>query len=206
MTMDEVAIYLAFQEDISAHPDDDTPRLILADWLDEHGDIARAATLRRPEAITFVRDGTDWTLASLSDLTASELDLYKTILSPARDGVTMAVIRRGFVEEITCTCLAWHRKPGIRAVLRRVWLADVRCVERAGGYEVAHPPCPISAVIDEESGENLWRWLVDRSGGNIDWRGRGRARALLLPLFPTQQLAREFVSDLVLSKRPSMDC
>src|SRR5262245_1555069 len=28
----------AFLEDIKAHPEDDVPRLILADWLDERGD------------------------------------------------------------------------------------------------------------------------------------------------------------------------
>jgi uncharacterized protein (TIGR02996 family) len=34
---------LAFLRDIKANPDDDTPRLILADWLQEHGDEAAAA-------------------------------------------------------------------------------------------------------------------------------------------------------------------
>jgi uncharacterized protein (TIGR02996 family) len=29
---------LAFLRDIKDHPDDDTPRLVLADWLEEHGD------------------------------------------------------------------------------------------------------------------------------------------------------------------------
>jgi uncharacterized protein (TIGR02996 family) len=35
-----------FLEEILAHPDDDTPRLIFADWLDEHGDSARAEFIR----------------------------------------------------------------------------------------------------------------------------------------------------------------
>jgi uncharacterized protein (TIGR02996 family) len=35
-----------FLEDIVAHPDDDTPRLILADWLEEHGDSDRAEFIR----------------------------------------------------------------------------------------------------------------------------------------------------------------
>jgi uncharacterized protein (TIGR02996 family) len=34
---------LIFFRDIKEHPDDDTPRLIFADWLQEHGDSARAA-------------------------------------------------------------------------------------------------------------------------------------------------------------------
>ncbi len=35
-----------FLEDILAHPDDNTPRLVYADWLDEHGDSARAEFIR----------------------------------------------------------------------------------------------------------------------------------------------------------------
>ncbi len=34
---------LALLRDIKANPDDDTPRFILADWLEEHGDAVRAA-------------------------------------------------------------------------------------------------------------------------------------------------------------------
>jgi uncharacterized protein (TIGR02996 family) len=36
----------AFLDDIAEHPDDDTPRLIYADWLDEHGDADRAEFIR----------------------------------------------------------------------------------------------------------------------------------------------------------------
>src|SRR5262245_51579788 len=39
---DAVALYQA----ILAHPDDDTPRLVYADWLDEHGDHDRAEFIR----------------------------------------------------------------------------------------------------------------------------------------------------------------
>jgi uncharacterized protein (TIGR02996 family) len=35
-----------FLEDIVAHPDDDAPRLIFADWLEEHGDGDRAEFIR----------------------------------------------------------------------------------------------------------------------------------------------------------------
>src|SRR2546426_542629 len=35
--------YLAFEADIIAQPDDDAPRLILADWLEDHGDEHTAA-------------------------------------------------------------------------------------------------------------------------------------------------------------------
>lgn len=36
----------AFLRDICAHPDDDMPRLIFADWLEEQGDLARAEFIR----------------------------------------------------------------------------------------------------------------------------------------------------------------
>src|SRR5436309_12097359 len=36
----------AFLRDIIEHPDDDVPRLVYAEWLDEHGDPARAEFIR----------------------------------------------------------------------------------------------------------------------------------------------------------------
>jgi uncharacterized protein (TIGR02996 family) len=36
----------AFLHDIIEHPDDDAPRLIYADWLDEHGQADRAEFIR----------------------------------------------------------------------------------------------------------------------------------------------------------------
>src|SRR5262245_25005118 len=36
----------AFLEDIRTHPEDDTPRLVYADWLDERGDADRAELIR----------------------------------------------------------------------------------------------------------------------------------------------------------------
>src|SRR5262245_45513469 len=36
----------AFLSDIAEHPDDDAPRLIFADWLDDHGRSAQAEFIR----------------------------------------------------------------------------------------------------------------------------------------------------------------
>src|SRR5207249_8060556 len=36
----------AFLQAIVENPDDDTPRVVYADWLDEHGDAARAEFIR----------------------------------------------------------------------------------------------------------------------------------------------------------------
>src|SRR5262249_25946532 len=37
---------LAFLRRAKEHPEDDTPRLVLADWLEDHGDTDRAAFIR----------------------------------------------------------------------------------------------------------------------------------------------------------------
>src|ERR687897_647125 len=39
-------LHRAFLDDIIASPEDDAPRLIYADWLDENGDEARAEFIR----------------------------------------------------------------------------------------------------------------------------------------------------------------
>ena len=41
-----MTVHAGFLADIIEHPDDDTPRLIYADWLEEHGDAARANFIR----------------------------------------------------------------------------------------------------------------------------------------------------------------
>jgi uncharacterized protein (TIGR02996 family) len=41
MTSDE-----AFLRDICEHPEDDAPRLVYADWLEEHGNPERAEFIR----------------------------------------------------------------------------------------------------------------------------------------------------------------
>lgn len=48
MTPYEHPDYLAQLAGILAHPEDDLPRLVLADWLDEHGEPERAAEIRMP--------------------------------------------------------------------------------------------------------------------------------------------------------------
>lgn len=47
----------AFLADILEHPKDDTPRLIYADWLEEHGESERAAFIRVQCELATVDDG-----------------------------------------------------------------------------------------------------------------------------------------------------
>lgn len=89
----------AFLHDILAHPDEDAPRLIYADWLDEHNDP-------RGEFIRI-----QCTLAQLSDedprrwpLEQQEQELLRehgTKWLPKEIGHISCIFHRGFVEEIT---------------------------------------------------------------------------------------------------------
>jgi uncharacterized protein (TIGR02996 family) len=54
MTQDE-----AFLQDILDHPEDDTPRLVYADWLDESGDAERAELIRVQCELARM-EGPDW--------------------------------------------------------------------------------------------------------------------------------------------------
>lgn len=90
---------------VLAHPDDDTPRLVLADWLDDHGDAAdrdRAAFIRvgcemaRSDpwghAFRQLRERAYWLERKYE--TAWEASLDGT-------GIRHARFARGFVEEVT---------------------------------------------------------------------------------------------------------
>jgi len=49
----------SFVAAIAANPDDDLPRLVFADWLDENGDPARAGFIRDHVQLAKIRPGTD---------------------------------------------------------------------------------------------------------------------------------------------------
>jgi uncharacterized protein (TIGR02996 family) len=81
----------AFIAAIIAAPDDDLPRLVFADWLDEHGDSARAEFIRLQCA------------GLVDDTRICELEtMHRTEwLGPLARIVYRAEFRRGFVEHAT---------------------------------------------------------------------------------------------------------
>jgi uncharacterized protein (TIGR02996 family) len=103
--------YLAFESDLVAHPDDDTPRLVLADWLEEHGDEHAAA---RAE---FIRVQIELAKLSKHDPRYEELARREEFLlstheahwlGPLQGVVTKAVWQRGFPQRM---------KLGVRAFM-----------------------------------------------------------------------------------------
>jgi uncharacterized protein (TIGR02996 family) len=86
-----------FLQAIIAEPDDDTHRLVYADWLDEHGQPERADLIRIQCALARLRYDDD----AVSELQAREYRLLARHLPRWREqmGYPHARVRRGFVEE-----------------------------------------------------------------------------------------------------------
>ncbi len=98
----------AFLSDICANPDDNTPRLVFADWLDEHGDGARAEFIRAQiELARGVRGKRRKTLeVREADLLEAHAEKW---IEPLRELIhedwseKPYTFRRGFVEQIDTT-------------------------------------------------------------------------------------------------------
>jgi uncharacterized protein (TIGR02996 family) len=93
-----MSMHDAFLHDILAHPDDDAPRLIYADWLDEHGD-PRGEFIRVQCALAQLSDEDPhrWPLQQREQELLRE---HEAKWLP-KDGGSACVFRRGFVEECT---------------------------------------------------------------------------------------------------------
>jgi uncharacterized protein (TIGR02996 family) len=97
-----------FLEDIIAHPDDDAPRLIFADWLEEQGDGARAEFIRSQIERARLPD---WDAGQVrlrlreQELLAQHGQKWKEGL-PDVKGIVWEGFRRGFVAEATVSNFA----------------------------------------------------------------------------------------------------
>jgi len=104
-------IVAAFLADILAHPDDDAPRLIFADWLDEHGDPDRADFIRVQCRLA----GLDEDDPDRAALVVRSDELEKAhgprwlAEVPKVAGVTFAGFERGFVGEARVALGRWTR-------------------------------------------------------------------------------------------------
>lgn len=89
----------AFLQDIVTHPDDDTARLVYADWLEENGDAARAELIRLQCRRAQLADD-DALVRSLlvqeTRLLADHQDRWRAAL-PALPGIAWEDFSRGFI-------------------------------------------------------------------------------------------------------------
>jgi uncharacterized protein (TIGR02996 family) len=96
MTHDE-----AFLQAIIETPDDDTPRLVYADWLEEHGDAERAEFIRVQVQLACLPEE-DPRRPALKLRERALLSRHEaTWAGPFRGRVESWKFRRGFVEQIT---------------------------------------------------------------------------------------------------------
>lgn len=156
----------AFVSAILADPNDDTVRLVAADFLEEHGDPDRAAFIRvQCEIARLEREGGGWHeinglrtkehtyLGPLSHFrllwaaeACPELVVVKPpprgaspLALPQVEGADRLVWRRGFVDEVRCPALEWLRHGA--AVRRRQPVAGVllhRCQLASRDHWYAH--------------------------------------------------------------------
>jgi uncharacterized protein (TIGR02996 family) len=103
MHPDELALLRA----IAAAPDDDTPRLVLADWLDEHGQAIRAEFIRLQCAIARIEMQPRHVLDQYVDLFKRQQELLDDHRSELAGPLAKLgklgdiVFRRGFIETVT---------------------------------------------------------------------------------------------------------
>lgn len=145
---------------IRAMPDEDTPRLIYADYLDEEGDGPRAEFIRvQVERVRLPeRDPARAALEDREhDLLAEHEGAWLGVAPDARDGLTEWEFDRGFVNEVAANptfmlnagadlCAAhpvrrWRVQGGqsdmnadLREAGRQAWFARLEAVELAGWY------------------------------------------------------------------------
>lgn len=129
---------------IRLHPDEDTPRLVFADWLDEHGESERAALIRYSCSPAFANRRTVeyrrakraaeacfpwfWTILfaprDRDDFEDDSGERFDFILgaNPERRSVRL-LFEKGLVTEVRCTVRQWvedvaERLSGAHAVSR----------------------------------------------------------------------------------------
>jgi uncharacterized protein (TIGR02996 family) len=110
--------------DVVAHPDDDGPRLVLADWWTQRGDPRGEFVVAACAASRESRPGGDWRLharyASRADALRKQYEAdWLAALGIPGAGVTWD---RGFVERLSVNATPTHTAALYRQPLRALWL------------------------------------------------------------------------------------
>ena len=117
---------------IIADPDDDRPRLVYADWLEEHGQRDRARLIRVQIELARLPDNAEAPTALQSEEEQLEAVCEKSL--PQLDGITWGSFERGLVRSVCAdTPAAFHRhasRIGDMGSVHRV------AFENADGFDV----------------------------------------------------------------------
>lgn len=171
-----------FLRRIRAHPDDDGPRLIFADWLDERGDPDRAAFIRVQVALAGLPAGD----RRRPDLIAAErglLDAHGPAWSaPFRGLATGLEFRRGFVDEVRVPAAVFVRQAGrlfAAGPVRHLHLLDLGGCLRAAFASPYLGRLSALTVYAQHAGDGLGRAVADSphlGGLKALYLGRNRLR------------------------------
>lgn len=201
----------AFLDAILANPADDTPRLVFADWLEEHGEADRAAFIRRscaiePHVVTLTAHESTHTWTATMDQWEN---LHKNYGGkPSRNPIPElghptgedieCWFRRGFVARVDVACVQWLLQ-GER-LLRKYPLQQVRMTQIAAGRmrrEGDTLVCPVHAAsesrlsfsLDVNAG-SLW-YTMDPDGRHDAFMVRVEPLYHANPLPPARHLTIE---------------
>jgi uncharacterized protein (TIGR02996 family) len=178
---------------VLADPDDDAPRLIYADWLDENGDPDRAEFIRVQVALAG-SDKNDPHNPQLWERQRALLVAHEKRWAAALEGVALRwTFRRGFVEEVEVAAPVF-----LRLGDRLFETAPVQTVKlvRAGlsGPRLAACPALKQVVNLDLSGSHLWAshlaillaspFLVGLRGLSLAHNHLGRTGAAVLATVP----------------------
>lgn len=178
--------WAAFQRAIVADPDDDAPRLVFADWMDEHdrsqwaslirlqielarleqtgqGQAPAAEALRRKEREYLRPVSVDllfWAVDACPGLVEMSFRPYSAI--PTIVGADRVTFRRGFVEEVTCTAAEWLRHGQAvreRQPIRDLRLARCDAISRDQWYQMIPALTGLREVVPEDAPDWLAEWF-----------------------------------------------
>jgi uncharacterized protein (TIGR02996 family) len=187
--------YVALLRAICAAPDDDTPRLVAADWLEEHGNTDWAAFIRiqvglaRLEASGLGKSlDADWLrkkerayLGPYSvepSFWAAEAcpqlvrvipgDAANPLTAMRVEGAERLTFRRGFVEEVRCPAAKWLRHGAAvrtRQPVRRAALTECANLTRDDWYAGMPALRGLTELIVFDARSGLATWLEGRLTG-----------------------------------------
>jgi uncharacterized protein (TIGR02996 family) len=136
--MADMSTDAGFLDDICEHPDDDTPRLVYADWLEDHGQADRAEFIRAQCGAARLAEE-DPERDRLEDRARALREQHSAAWLASLPGFArkQAVFRRGFVEKITVKSTQFVKKAKDLFAA-----APIREAALTYGYNFSNAPLP----------------------------------------------------------------
>jgi len=192
---DESALLAA----ILAHPDEDTPRLMYADWLQENGQPERAEFIRLQIELT--REYTVEGDNRQFDIQERNRVAWAPHLPLDHSDRWAWYFTRGMPEELRCEAAAYfehHRKLTAGSHIRELTLIDASVTHLVGLAEIGWPASVISLGLQECSKANRFGLDYDCTNGIVSLVSSGRMcqlRSLRFQMYGISDIAVRAIVD-----------